>query len=73
MSAAKGDTVKAIVRILEITCCRECPHLDDRWERAPWDCTEGGLEIRCKDRIHRDCPLDTKKDYLDDRSERTIV
>ena len=57
--------MKTMVRILEVTRCRECPHLDDRWERAPWYCTEGGLEIRSKDRIHCDCPLDTKKEYLD--------
>ena len=57
-------TLKTIVRILEVTSCGNCKHLDDRWERAPWDCTEGGLKIRHRDKIHRNCPLDTKKDYL---------
>jgi hypothetical protein len=57
--------VHAVVRIVEIISCGECPHLDDRWERSPWNCTEGGLEIRNKDKIHRHCPLDTKREYLD--------
>jgi hypothetical protein len=61
-------SVHAVVRILEVTSCGECPHLDDRWERPPWDCTAGGLQIRNKDKIHRHCPLDTKREYLDANS-----
>ena len=58
-------SVDAVVRILEVGSCGECPHLDDRWTSNPWDCTLEHLAIRRKDRIHRRCPLDTKQEYLD--------
>lgn len=55
---------KCPVRIFEVTCCGECPHLDARWTDPPWTCTEGSFDVRTKDKIHRDCPLVTKQQYL---------
>ena len=57
------------IRIIEITCCGECPHLDARTE-SPWWC--GGLGdsvIMDTNKIHKDCPLDTKKEYLSSPEE----
>jgi hypothetical protein len=55
----------ASVRILEITCCGECPRLDSRWSCPPWSCMESGLDIRNRNKIHTKCPLDTKAEYLE--------
>jgi hypothetical protein len=54
-------------RILEITACGECPHLDRRWEYPPWTCVNGGPEIytRYLKTIPRDCPLPKQKEYLE--------
>ena len=63
------DVVKpgARVRIVEIAGCGECPHLDARWEKLPWTCTEGELEIFRKKTVHRDCPLETRREYIERR------
>lgn len=54
------------VRILEITNCGECPHLDNRWQDPPWYCQEAMLDIFKKHmrRCHEDCPLDTREQYV---------
>lgn len=64
----KGNTMSEDVRVLEITNCRECPHLDSRWSNPPWRCEEGFLDIfkRHMDRVPKDCPLLKKKEYLDE-------
>lgn len=56
----------AMIRVLEITNCFECPHLDNRWSEPPWNCEEGCLKIYKKhmETVHKDCPLDTKEEYL---------
>ena len=59
---------KKVTRVLEITRCGDCPHLDARWERAPWSCDEGALDIRSKNCIHPDCPLTTKAEYLREKT-----
>lgn len=50
-------------RVIEITCCADCPHLDSRWTKPPWDCQEGGMNIYDTDKIHKECPLDTRSMY----------
>jgi len=58
-----------ITRVLEITSCGECPHLDTRWQNPPWDCSLGWFSVRVKDKIPRRCPLMTKKQYIEAAGE----
>lgn len=59
--------MSAPIRIVEVNSCGNCPHLDARWERAPWSCVEGGFDVSSKKRVHKDCPLPTKSEYREEK------
>ena len=60
--------MKSQPRVIEITGCCECPHLDRRWEYPPYSCVEGGLLIymRQLSKLPEKCPLQTKQEYLEE-------
>jgi hypothetical protein len=53
------------VRILEIECCGDCPHLDARWTDPPWHCDEEFVDVMDKDSFAEYCPLPTKEEYYE--------
>ena len=58
-----------MTRVVEIHNCGECPHLDARWTDPPYRCEEGpmlNIGKRHMDRVHPDCPLPKKKEYLEE-------
>ncbi len=65
------NSVDAVVRILEVTCCGECPYLDARWSELPWGCnlSYDSEMVHDPEKIAEGCELDTKTDYLDANAE----